>query len=382
MRSGIVIALVLLAASAAAEERVLIFHEVAGFRHESIPAAVAALRTLSEERGFVVDVSDHSLPFTDASLPRYRAVVFALTTGDVLSDEEELALTRYVRGGGGLLGIHSAADTEHGSPPFLELIGAEFASHPPEQFGAMKIEDPDNPSVSFLSRSWNWNDEWYDFVRNPRGSVHVVASLDPTSISGSAMGDDHPVVWCQAPGLGISFYTALGHGSTAYDDPLFRRHLGGALDVVTRRLTADCSSRNGAGTGLRLDRFSDPAGTNLVSREVSPSVSIGPGETAARLVWSGSVMAPDSGLWTIRLESSGAAVVELRGREILQTTVADSAAEATIELRAGERIPLRVRYEPLTPSGLDLTWRLGGGAFTRISAPQLYPPRSRRIHPQ
>jgi hypothetical protein len=69
------------AAPEARAERVLVFTKTAGFRHESIPAAVAALRDLAGRHGLAVDHTEDAAAFRGGNLSRYRAVVFANTTG-------------------------------------------------------------------------------------------------------------------------------------------------------------------------------------------------------------------------------------------------------------------------------------------------------------
>ena len=60
----------------AVEIRILVFSKTAGFRHDSIPAAVAEITQLGKEHGFAVDWTEEAPQFTDANLARYRAVVF------------------------------------------------------------------------------------------------------------------------------------------------------------------------------------------------------------------------------------------------------------------------------------------------------------------
>jgi hypothetical protein len=72
------------AAMAASPERVLVFTSTAKFRHDSIPTAVSTLRLLAERERMAVDQSENAADFNDANLARYRVVVFANTTGDVL----------------------------------------------------------------------------------------------------------------------------------------------------------------------------------------------------------------------------------------------------------------------------------------------------------
>ncbi len=99
-----------------AGRRILAFSKTAGFRHASIPDGVAALRRLGSENGFEVDWTEDASVFDDVQLDVYDAVVFLLTTGDVLSTAEQGAFERYIRSGRGFVGIQSAADTEYGWP--------------------------------------------------------------------------------------------------------------------------------------------------------------------------------------------------------------------------------------------------------------------------
>src|SRR3954462_3776406 len=64
--------------------RIRVFTRTLEYRHDSIPDAVAALRALGAEHGFAVDQTEDPAVFTDDRLPSYRAVVFLMTTGDVL----------------------------------------------------------------------------------------------------------------------------------------------------------------------------------------------------------------------------------------------------------------------------------------------------------
>src|SRR5437762_730525 len=66
----------------AGETAVLVFTRTTGFRHESIPDAIAAVRRLGTENGFPVDATEDPSAFTDVHLAPYRAVLFLLTTGD------------------------------------------------------------------------------------------------------------------------------------------------------------------------------------------------------------------------------------------------------------------------------------------------------------
>src|SRR6266849_5264549 len=51
---------------------VLLFTKTAAFRHDSIPAAIAAIRNLENGGGFVADTTEDATRFTASSLQRYR----------------------------------------------------------------------------------------------------------------------------------------------------------------------------------------------------------------------------------------------------------------------------------------------------------------------
>ena len=50
-----------------ADVRVLVFSRTAGFRHDSIPDGIAAIRRLADERGFVVEASEDPTVFRDGN---------------------------------------------------------------------------------------------------------------------------------------------------------------------------------------------------------------------------------------------------------------------------------------------------------------------------
>jgi type 1 glutamine amidotransferase len=215
----------------AAAPRILVFTKTSGFRHESIPAAIAAIRQLGVANGLTVDATEDSTAFTNASLARYDAVVFLMTTGDVLDESQQRAFERFIRRGGGFAGVHSAADTEYGWPWYGGLVGAYFKSHPQVQRATVRVVDRRNPSTAGVPPSWTRTDEWYNFARNPRPSVHVLATLDEATYAPGpdAMGPDHPIVWWHAYQGGRAWYTAGGHTAESYADPLFKRHLIGGI---------------------------------------------------------------------------------------------------------------------------------------------------------
>ncbi|MFP5285580.1 MAG: ThuA domain-containing protein, partial [Thermoanaerobaculia bacterium] len=189
-------------------DRILVFSRTAGFRHASIEPGIAALRELGAANGFEVDATEDAGQFTPANLGRYKAVVFLSTTGDVLNGEQQTAFMTYIRGGGGFVGIHAAADTEYGWPWYGGLVGAYFASHPAPAQARIRVEKRNHPSTRTLPDPWSRFDEWYDFQQNPRSrGVTVLLTLDETSYPGGRMGADHPIAWYHEYEGGRAWYT-------------------------------------------------------------------------------------------------------------------------------------------------------------------------------
>jgi uncharacterized protein len=213
--------------------RLLVYSRTAGYRHDSIPAGVSALRRLGEEAGCAVDATEDPAALTPRGLAPYAVIVFLSTSGDVLGDAGRDALQRYMAAGGAWLGIHGAATTEYSWPYFGGLVGAWFDQHPPEQTATVITADRSHPATAHLPPAWTWHDEWYAFRSSPRPGVRVLLTVDEATYSGGTMGADHPVAWCHEYGGGHCFYTALGHCARAFAEPVFLRHLGGALRWLT-----------------------------------------------------------------------------------------------------------------------------------------------------
>lgn len=209
---------------------VLVFSRTAGYRHESIPAGVEALRALGDQDGFRVDATEDAAAFTDAGLGQYRVVVFLSTTGEVLDANGRAAFERYIRGGGNFVGIHAATDTGYEWPWYGALVGNYFKRHPVIQAATLAVVDASHPSTRHLPIRWRRTDEWYDFRNDTLADdVTVLMKIDETTYRGGRMGAVHPMAWHHDHDGGRAWYTALGHTIEAYSEPLFLEHLRGGI---------------------------------------------------------------------------------------------------------------------------------------------------------
>ncbi|WP_211238340.1 ThuA domain-containing protein [Deinococcus pimensis] len=212
---------------------VLVYTRTTGFRHASIDAGVDAVRALGTANGFAVTRSENPADFTDDKLKRFKVVMFLNTTGDVLDTNGRGALERFVRAGGGFVGVHSATDTEYGWPWYGRLVGAYFDGHPQNpnvREGRLNVTLRDHPATRDLPDPWVRSEEWYSF-RSVSPQIRPLLKLDEASFEagGAPRMGDHPVAWFQEFEGGRSFYTALGHEASTFADPLFRKHLLGGI---------------------------------------------------------------------------------------------------------------------------------------------------------
>lgn len=212
-----------------AERQILVFSKTAGWRHSSIEAGRDALYTLGEKNETGVLATEDASFFTPGSLAGFDAVVLLNTTGTIFNDEQKTAFTKYVRDGGGVVGVHSASDTEYDWPWYGKMLGAWFDNHPPGIHSAeIRTENSTHPATDVLPERWTRNDEWYNF-RRFEDHINVLLRLDTNSYEGSDHPGNHPIAWYHEFEGGRVFYTGLGHTTESYAEPLFLEHLWGGI---------------------------------------------------------------------------------------------------------------------------------------------------------
>jgi cytochrome c len=223
-------------ANAQVKPRILVFKKTAGFHHGSIPLAALAIMKLGQENGFVVDTTTDASKIEESNIKKYAALVFASTTGDVLNNNEQADLERYIQAGGGFVGIHAAADAEYNWAWYGKMVGGYFAHHPNQQMATLTVVDKSFMATKMLPTEWKRKDEWYHYKTvNP--DIHVLINLEESSLTYAKNGGDdafkmgasHPIAWYHSFDGGRVFYTGLGHTDESYSEPLFLQHLLGGI---------------------------------------------------------------------------------------------------------------------------------------------------------
>jgi uncharacterized protein len=226
----------------AAPKKVLVVTITKGFRHSSIPTAEKVLAELAKETDvFTVDYArveptdprfkgadgkpdgakvDAAIKevlsekMSPSALKNYDAVIFANTTGDLPLPDRE-AFLEWVKSGKGFVGMHSATDTFHGFPAFVDMIGGEFKTHGAQVSVDAKNQDKTCPACQHLAAEWKVYDEIYQFKNFDASKVHGLLTLDKHP--NDKTPGNYPISWCKDYGKGRVFYTSLGHREDVWD---------------------------------------------------------------------------------------------------------------------------------------------------------------------
>ena len=218
---------------------VMLFTKTAGWHHKSIPAGVANIKALAEEHDFNMVWHEDASHFNDKFLADIDVVIFMMTTGDIMNEEQQAAFKRYIQAGKGFVGIHSASDTEADWPWFQKLVGRSFVIHPVVQTARMQVVNTSFPGMNRIPNNILWTDEWYDFGPEKSKNLNYLLKVDESTYdthsdwgnnqTGDGMGEFHPIAWYQNFDGGRSFYTSLGHLDAVHSNRDFKHHVYGGI---------------------------------------------------------------------------------------------------------------------------------------------------------
>ena len=179
--------------------------------------------------------------FTDQGLEKYDVVMFLNTTGNTIDDDmksvRRQALQDFIeKKARGFVGVHSATDTYQIKdatdpwPWYVDFIGANYASH--TIYGtpgvAQYFQNMTHPilDAAGIPTAWNRSEEWFVFTRDPLFSpIPGVKML--LTCHDQINATERPSAWVHemppqtsASRGGRMFYTAFGHFTSAFDEPL------------------------------------------------------------------------------------------------------------------------------------------------------------------
>lgn len=187
-----------------------------------------ALRDLLAEHDCDVRCSEDLEVLASPGLRAAYDLIVNVTTGRQLSGAQEEGLLGFVRGGGGLCGLHNATDTFTASAGYIAAIGGRFLRHPAQLDVAVEYVDPGHPITAGLP-TFTVREELYIMDWRPE-AVHLLARTT------SHEGRPQPLSWVREEGGGRVFYHSLGHNRATYDVPPFRTWVGRGARWAARTL--------------------------------------------------------------------------------------------------------------------------------------------------
>jgi uncharacterized protein len=162
----------------------------------------------------------HLKRLADVRRADYDVLLF-YTSKYTLDDLQERALEQFVEDGGGVVGIHGASFSFENSKTWTRLLGARFAGHIP---GTHKLNvvvaDPAHPITAGVGPFAVVDEEYkHKFADVPRHVLARFRERPPTSDQSANMD----VLWTREVGKGRVFYSAIGHGKEAWENPAWQK---------------------------------------------------------------------------------------------------------------------------------------------------------------
>ncbi len=199
----------------------------AGDYHDIDFARLELLKLLGEHERIRTTVA---ADYRDVEAIAASDFLVTYTCNLVPTDDEQRALSDYVRSGGKWFALHGTnsilefldkgVNSPETAPILMKTLGTQFIAHPPIQPFRVRVADPEHELVSGISE-FETDDELY--LSRIHGDLHVL--LD-TEFNGEATGfiesdwhDDapRPLYYINPVGEGEVLYLSLGHCRGHYD---------------------------------------------------------------------------------------------------------------------------------------------------------------------
>lgn len=179
------------------------------------PDKVAAIfRTMLEESGMAVTVTDSLASFDDAEALKALDLIVPVWTMSELSKEAAKNVSEAVSRGTGLAGCHGGmCDAFRANVLWQFMTGANWVAHPGGDGVNYTVEiiDPDHELVAGIG-DFSVSSEQYYLHTDPANHVLATTRFPTVTWYHSPNGPvDMPVAWTRRWGLGRVYYNALGH---------------------------------------------------------------------------------------------------------------------------------------------------------------------------
>ena len=236
------------------KRKLLVIESLEGMSHNTIPHTNVMLERMGAITGaweteFSNDLNNLKYP----KITQYDGIFLNSIVGEFAADPAVRdGLSRFVREGGGMAGIHGTPWASRNWDEFADMIGAQSTPHRIEQ-GVMKVYDRASPIMKpFQEKDLKFAEEYYRFQAAGQGrlrwdQVRVLMTVElddpkvePRPWNGYKRPDNiYPVSWIRSYGKGRVFYSSLGHMPETFMTPEIVGHLFAGLQFMLGDLDAD-----------------------------------------------------------------------------------------------------------------------------------------------
>jgi type 1 glutamine amidotransferase len=221
-----------------------------------VPAANKAIELMGKRTGaFTADFTRDTGVLDPKVLAKYDALVFNSTAHIVIPDEaKRQALLDYVKGGGGVIGIHAAIDMFKSWPEGAKIIGATFGGHPwhPTGTWSVKLEEPQHPLLrAWAGKGFKMHDEFYElaepYTRADRRVLMTLDVTDPATLAATPLhrtDKDFAVSWIKHYGAGRVFYCMFGHLGDPFQIAAVQQYYLDGIQFALGDLEVDATAKS------------------------------------------------------------------------------------------------------------------------------------------
>jgi type 1 glutamine amidotransferase len=241
--------------------RVLVLAENDQYHTSMAVAGRAWIEKMGADSNFAVDTIKNLDSMSPSFLSKYQLIFQLNWWAFRWNKTQEAAFEQYIAAGNGWIGMHAALLCHAVPKPdednwtwYRDFIGGvNFVQHPAFQKATVIVEDRTHPVTKGLSATFSESDEWYEFDKNPRQNVRVLARVDESTYSpiNRAAGGDHPEIWTNEK-YPRTLVIAMGHSPDEFIDPNFSKLLRNAVMWAGRPVTSVKRPGSAVENGPRL----------------------------------------------------------------------------------------------------------------------------------
>lgn len=203
-----------------------IFHDFEGFTAAARPVLEAAGHSLTPTYDLDLlarlDDGDYDLVLSYTSLSKHREGM-PTDAPQTFTPEQTDGLVRWVRGGGALVGVHSATVSGIENAAFKALLGGRFVIHPPQFVFTVTPTYREHPITAGVE-AFTVKDEMY--IQEYVGDIDIhMVTVD--------RGVAYPMVWSRTEGQGRVANITMGHDEKVWSLAPFQQLLLQAIDWTT-----------------------------------------------------------------------------------------------------------------------------------------------------